>query len=187
MTKTVVLFILTAISLSANPITYTIDFTGETSSSLLPTSGSFLFDSSDSTFSNFDVQWDGGVFDFTSLANDPGFPPGGDAGTCLSGLSGSAAFFAFIANTTGCNPLWSAEPAMASFPDSAFDFVGNSGGLDLVTEVQQSFAATGSGNGTFRVVATPEPSTMVLSVLALALIVARRSTKRPAAKTVWHS
>lgn len=48
----------------ADPIQYTIDFT-LTQGSPLPTSGSFIYDSSTSTFTSFDVVWDGDTFDLT--------------------------------------------------------------------------------------------------------------------------
>ena len=48
-------------SVLASPVPYTMDF-NLSSGSILPTSGSFTYDSSTSTFTSFDVEWDGDTF-----------------------------------------------------------------------------------------------------------------------------
>jgi hypothetical protein len=52
----------------AGPVQYTIDFT-LTSGSPMPSSGSFIYNSLTSTFTSFNVVWDGDTFDLTSAAN----------------------------------------------------------------------------------------------------------------------
>jgi hypothetical protein len=73
-------------------IDYEINFSG---SGLLPTSGSFAYDSTTSMFSDFTVVWDGFTFDLTSPAN---LANGGDAGfpACIDGLTGGAGTFAML-------------------------------------------------------------------------------------------
>jgi hypothetical protein len=55
----------------AAPVLYTIHFS-LTLGSGLPTSGSFYYDSSTSTFSSFVVVWNGDTFDLTATANNLG-------------------------------------------------------------------------------------------------------------------
>lgn len=64
-----------------------IDFT-LTQDSPLPSSGSFYYDSSTSTFTNFDVVWDGYTFDLTSAANSFTFTSPSDP--CYSGSTNGA-------------------------------------------------------------------------------------------------
>ena len=56
-------------ALTASPVQYTISFT--LVSGVAPTSGSFTYDPSTEMFTQFDVVWDGLVFDMTADANNP--------------------------------------------------------------------------------------------------------------------
>ena len=60
-----------ALPVLAAPVLYKIHFS-LTAGSTLPTSGSFSYDASTSTFANFIVVWNGDTFDLTSTANAPG-------------------------------------------------------------------------------------------------------------------
>jgi len=87
----------------AEPVPYTIDFGGTNA----PTSGSFDYDSSTFTFTDFSVTWDSTVFNLTSSANDPiivGTDP------CLGGATGGLASFKLLTSCTGSdintNTIW---------------------------------------------------------------------------------
>ena len=90
---------------SANPITYVINFSG---SGLLPTTGSFSYDSALAVnpFTNFQITWNGINFDLTSSANAPNgavIPCGNTPASLfnvLNGGCGTAAWFAG-ADTSG--------------------------------------------------------------------------------------
>ncbi len=104
---TVVGTVLLAGVAEAGPISYAINFNFDGSSLLppqdqdpiLPTSGFFTYDASTQTFSNFHVLWNGFNFDMTLSANSPlmFYSP-----SCVNGLSGAAASFAFLNGS--CNP-----------------------------------------------------------------------------------
>src|ERR1035438_3957196 len=57
-------------SATAGTITYNINFT--TTGGLAPLSGTFTYDLTLNTFTNFLVTWDGTTFDLRSEANSPG-------------------------------------------------------------------------------------------------------------------
>jgi hypothetical protein len=85
----------------ATPVNYTIDFT-LTQDGPLPTSGSFSYDSSTSTFANFDVVWDGDTFDLTSAANAFTFSSPTDP--CFSGsTTGAQEIFQLMTACSGDN------------------------------------------------------------------------------------
>lgn len=73
--------------------TYDISFT-LTSGTLLPTSGSFTYDSTTPQFTNFIVDWDSLVFNLTSSANNPTVV--GSTPACVGTNTGAAATFAIL-------------------------------------------------------------------------------------------
>jgi hypothetical protein len=80
---------------------YTINFTG---SSILPTSGSFTYDSAMPGLSNFIVVWDGFTFNLTSSANNPTVVP--PLPGCVPAGAGPAESFALL---SGCaSGTWAA-------------------------------------------------------------------------------
>ena len=87
-----------------NRVSYDIHFTA--TRGVAPTDGSFVYDSSTQSFSNFEVAWQGLVFNLTSSANSPtidGSPP------CLKDLTGGAATFALLdgkCGTAAVKSIW---------------------------------------------------------------------------------
>jgi hypothetical protein len=80
-------------------VAYTIDFS-LTQDGPLPTSGSFDYDSSTSTFTSFDVVWDGDTFDLTATANSFAFSSPTDP--CYAGAT-TGAQEVFLLMTTCSN------------------------------------------------------------------------------------
>jgi hypothetical protein len=94
----------TPVALLAAPVTYDITFAA--TQGIAPAEGSFAYDSASQSFSNFEITWQGLVFDLTASANAPTI-----AGSvpCLNGLSGPAATFALLdgkCGTTSTNSRW---------------------------------------------------------------------------------
>ena len=79
---------------------YAITFT-LTSGSPAPTVGTFAYDSTVPSFSNFLVLWDGVTFNLTSAANSPASI--GPYAACLTSTSGASASFSLLNNCAG-NP-----------------------------------------------------------------------------------
>jgi hypothetical protein len=100
-----ILLALGAVPAVAAPVYYSIAFT-LTSSSPLPTSGSFYYDSSTSTFTSFDVTWDGDSFDLTASANATVFYVTTDP--CYSGATNGAQdiFLLLTACSSDANPTY---------------------------------------------------------------------------------
>ncbi len=84
MTLIPLLLALATLPAAASSSYYTIAFS-LTSSAPLPTSGGFFYDASTSTFSSFDVSWDGDSFDLTAGANAAPFYTTTDP--CYSGAA----------------------------------------------------------------------------------------------------
>jgi len=160
----------------ADSTSYTITFSG---SGVLPTSGSFTYDSTSPAFSNFLVLWDGTTIDLTSGANDPAVLGPVLPASCAFPIPTPLAASAFALMDGACpGGNW------AGFADlegsNGFAFFGPSPcpivGTDLTDCVQ--FAAVGAGppstdtgGGSYAIAAsvvpTPEPATVVLMLLGL--------------------
>jgi hypothetical protein len=93
----------------ATPIDYTINFS-LTQDGPVPASGSFSYDSSTSTFANFDVLWDGYTFDLTSAANSLAFTSPTDP--CYSGSTTGAqeVFQLMTVCSSDNNPTYDSAP-----------------------------------------------------------------------------
>lgn len=169
----------------ATNVYYTIDFT---SGSPLPTSGSFFYDSSTSTFASFDVVWDGDTFDLTADANATAFSSPTDP--CYSGTTTGAqeVFLLMTACSTDANPLyygsngppvWQANNNLTQPAGyTSFDFVTADGtGPNHIGVVFQYFTGTGTlindANGGFESSA-PEPGSCALMLIGLSLVVRKR-------------
>jgi hypothetical protein len=157
-------------AVQAAPVLYDIHFTN-TVGSITP-SGSFAYDSTTQTFSNFIVDFDGRSFDFTASANAP----------VSFGLCGGASGFGIMSGTSGCatNKVWN------FFGDTSIDYLGGlffaSPGAfapDTATmtvgEAIEVFPSTGLGfngddGGRFSISAAtaPEPSTWAMMLLGFA-------------------
>jgi hypothetical protein len=109
---------------TASPITYDINFT--TALGLAPTSGSFTYDASTTTFSNFSVVWDTISFsDFTIIANTEG-------GSCGGSPSSAANAFLFLDTGCGGTRAWTASvgPESPFLEFASFFFTGTEGEID---------------------------------------------------------
>lgn len=89
----------------ATSVFWTINFT-LTSLSPLPTSGSFNYDASTSTFTGFVVVWDGDTFDLTASANTAPFTATTDP--CYSGSATGAqeVFLLLTSCSNDANPTY---------------------------------------------------------------------------------
>src|SRR5579862_1886908 len=114
MRKLLILSIFTAAGVQAaapNRVSYDIHFTA--TRGVAPKDGSFVYDSSTQSFSDFEVAWQGLVFNLTSSANSPtidGSLP------CLKGLTGGAATFALLdgkCGTAAVKSIWGIVGAVA--------------------------------------------------------------------------
>lgn len=86
---------------------YAITFT-LTSGSPAPAIGTFAYDSTVPSFSNFLVLWDGVTFNLTSGANSPASI--GPYAACLTSTSGASASFSLLTNCAGDpDTNWSAD------------------------------------------------------------------------------
>jgi hypothetical protein len=164
----------------AASLTYDINFTcaASTPSCLLPTSGTFTYDNSADTFTNFVIVWDGSTINLASAANAGplGFYSGG-TNPCLGSSTGAAASFLVM---TDC-PFNTYEPWLA-----------NTGGLFAITTSVNannfaSFRAAipdlpedaPQAYGDFTVTETPEPSPYILMLTMFGfLLLTMRKTKR---------
>ena len=182
------LLALGAVPAVATSAYYNIDFT-LTSGTTLPTSGSFYYDASTSTFTGFDVLWDGVTFDLTSQANSPqNFVIPTDP--CYSGATNGAQVIfdelttcASDANPTYYTgpPIWfaSADPAPGSGPANlaSFDFFTQPEGNNLIGACPSAGCSDDNpSTGGFVAVETPEPGTWALMLLGLGLTMIKRMT-----------
>jgi hypothetical protein len=79
--------------------TYNITFQAPDTGSIAPTAGSFIYDSSSNTFYDFDVSWDGIIFDLTPAANSPQIDTF-TSGPCASD-TGAVLGFAIMSESCG--------------------------------------------------------------------------------------
>jgi hypothetical protein len=89
----------TPAAIADTSITYDINFTG---TGLLPTAGSFTYDSTVPSFSDFTVTWAGVVLNFTAAANAPTLTPPDP--TCLGAATGAAATFDLLSGDCDSPP-----------------------------------------------------------------------------------
>jgi hypothetical protein len=163
------------LSLTATPITYTINFT--TTGGVAPTSGSFTYDAAaaiGSHFTNLDVVWGGEIFDLTFAANEPYLE--GDLPGCSQGPYNSASSFTLLGGSL-CTPTnvttWDIQAnqpmAIVTFLDGVTAEFSDALFQDFTTTI-----AFTSGHGTFSITAAPEPSTMGLVGVGGAWLVWKR-------------
>lgn len=167
-----------AIPALAGPVYYTIDST-ITSTDFVntPLTGSFYYDPTTDSFSDFTVDWDGFVFNLTSVANNPTL---GAASTCIGGSTGGAATFAFLTCATYEGAWYAAEDT-----DTDLGFVSlfgrdTRGGAN--TAVLEAGTTPGPNNiadsGDLITTATPapapEPGSYSLMLIGLCLAMRKR-------------
>jgi hypothetical protein len=155
---------------------YTITFTGA-SPSLTP-AGSFTYDSTVLSFSNFLVVWDGITFDLTSAANNP--VTKGTLPTCLTSASGATATFSLLTDcASDPNAAWSAIGSTPEF--FIFDTPPVATGVISVRTIASQPPTSDAAAGTFEVsaITTPEPGTSSLMLIGIGLVsVMRKRTSQ---------
>jgi hypothetical protein len=153
---------------------YDITFTGETP---LPTTASFLYDST-TGFSQFFLTWDGVAFDLTTAANNFSAD---QTDACLENQTGVQAAFAVLTNCP--SPFWYGLNGddFASFQLSPSETDSFSLGINRISDSVTTDTVVGNDQsiGSFSTTAAvPEPSPMFLtsmSLLALALVGGKRN------------
>ena len=163
----------------ATPITYFVNFSG---AGTLPGVGVFTYDASAQNFSNFFVSWDGGLFDLTAEANAPLVFSG-----CAGEASSPSTGFALMSQSlcAGSVYSWSGEN---SFNQKRFGFQVGGGAPNRQLFIQDSLTSSDffdldSGFGTWTLFTlpngpppgapVPEPSTLVLLLFGVSLLVRR--------------
>jgi hypothetical protein len=171
-----------ATSAFASPMLYNITFTATTGPA--PTGGSFTYDSTAplaSRFTGFTVFWGSGIFDLTAVANTGEQFIGTDCGTTPS----SGSVFTFLSGQDVCtNAAVVAWDGIRSGGIQIFDFrnqeLSGSGPpmASIGTNASTPFSAGPDATGFFSIASTstaPEPSTLLLTLLAGAFLARRRS------------
>jgi hypothetical protein len=176
------------LSADAAPMDYTINFAlGNASNGIVPTSGSFTFDSANNLFSNFVVEWEGLTFDLTSEANTPSIQ--GNVSSCLGSATGGDASFLLLSGACGSfSTRW--EAALGVVGDASFAFIGNEPGTGgffqirdtLILNPTRNALAYGSWDITQGEADVPEPATLSLSLSALAALALVQWRRRAASR-----
>jgi hypothetical protein len=157
----------------------------------LPTEGSFTYDSTTPTFSDFTVDWGGLLFTLTDSANHPS-----RSGTvpCLGGLTGAAASFALLdgaCSSPGATfeTNWSvSDDPTTLLPLFAFyttDLGPNGFSVDDSSDSPGSGVVGSMGSWTIspEVAAVPEPCSLI-PITLLGLFAARKRIARSFAQAV---
>jgi hypothetical protein len=186
-TASMILALVTGGASSARAAAITYDITFTSSSADVPT-GSFTYDAAVPMFTNFEVQWNGLIFNLSAAANAP-LDDGASGPACLGGLTGAAAGFAWL--NPGCQTFpfgWAAQttPVGASGLFLSFDFVEqNSSSQFGVHGLGLDFAIDDDTDdrGTFTIApastsSAPEPATFCIFASGLALLVLLRRSQR---------
>jgi hypothetical protein len=171
-------------AVKADNLVYNIDFTA--TGGVAPESGSFVFDTADSLFSSFEVDWGTFKFDLTSQANTP-FALGSTS--CLDGASaGPLANFNALTDCIGAGggASWS-EVSGESYPSPFYTplfilclSISNcyADNLTLVADGSVSGSVHHTrANGTFGVspaTTVPEPRSLAPWLLGLGLALRKR-------------
>jgi hypothetical protein len=175
-TRLVLVIEMVAANAFAGSVLYNINFSG---TSMLPTSGSFIYDATTETFSDFLITWEGQTYDLTAAANDPYIY----ADPC-AGLAGGAASFAALSGNCEAQAGGVAWIAGNQLYDEPFAPASNYFGITTDAPPLPSLAFTVNGtpiaevetnvSGGLTIIAVPEPSTVLLVLIAAGVFVGRR-------------
>jgi hypothetical protein len=155
--------------------TYDINFTTSVGDS--PSAGSFTYDSTTPSFSDFTVTWEGLLFTLTGSANDPttSGPP------CSGGQTGAAASFALLDGTCSPNIEWFVDPEPTTLTPE-FTFASDSGSISIFDASASGFPpGSVASAGGWTITAVPEPNSVVLLaalLCACAFLLRKRIVKR---------
>jgi hypothetical protein len=162
--------------------TYTITFTG---GPIVPTEGTFTYDSTNPQFTNFTVTWNGLLFDLTSSANDPYLPFGRPA--CIGNATGAAASFLLM---DGQCPYaeWIGACASPGGGTCGFQFDSSMGLNPIIIEAGVVSDLQGGGSGSFTIAAEPVPEPGCLLLVSSGALAAWKFRTRLLAKSGcgWH-
>jgi len=159
----VLLLVITSLPVYADSVNYTINFT-TSAGSPGPTSGSFTYDSSTGTFSNFVVVWDGYSFNLTSSANSTFLHASG----CTGEASTGAYSFELLSQTLTCPSapayFWAGQPRVGPTQAFLFDAAVSGSAYDQIGTYLPATGATDSAEGSWKIsaVTAPEPSDLLL-------------------------
>jgi hypothetical protein len=158
------LLIAVSLPVYASSVNYTINFT-TSSGSPGPTSGSFTYDSSTGTFSNFVVAWDGYSFNLTSSANATFTHGSGCTGEASSGTFSFALLSQALTCPSAPEYFWFGQPRVGPTQVFVFEDELPSGYDQIVASLPETSTGTGSAEGSWTISAvanTPEPSELLL-------------------------
>jgi len=185
---------------------YTINFLGPVGT-LLPTSGTIVYDSTPGAlnpFSTFTVNWDGETFDFAAVANQYNYLAGSQTpalfNTSLPGCTGATGLQSLIVAMVACAPdaIWAAQADTAANSASfTIAFPGVTGGIPSFVDLEcctipppTVTARPGYANGGGGLPLTitdpprtivPEPGTgaLLCAGIAMVLVLGKRKARRP--------
>lgn len=184
LSATLLLLVIAAAPAAATTLSYVIDFEGANA----PTSASFTYNSTTSTFTNFSIVWDGHTFTLTGSANSPvlnGTDP------CLGGSTGGAATFKLLTSCVGSNSstntVWFGN---LSVPD--FLITDNFNATSNWTCVESGMPSCASGatspDGLIEgITAIPEPSSLALGLAGLGWMMRKRLVGRRESRWNYRS
>jgi hypothetical protein len=146
-------------------VTDNINFTCTSGSTcILPTSGTFTYDSTTHAFTNFVVVWDGSTINLETVANAGPNVQGVDS--CLGSATGGAATYLMM---TSC-PFNTYEPWLAP-SGGTFAFTESLNGTNYSSIRAGSLSSSDTQSwGDFTLTETPEPATYVLLLTGIGVI-----------------
>ncbi len=159
---------------SAGQISDTITFKG---SGILPSAGSFTYDTTSQSFTAFTVTWDSAIFNLTASANAPSL----NGTECGSSTAATTFTFLTTGNVCGAGATgkWLGLPPEGGGPSFEFDdFSADQSSFLSVSALpsQGHIPNPDFGTGTFTVqsAAIPEPSSILLAMAGIAVLASKR-------------